>query len=114
MTVADYYAKMRGYADEMASAGNPLSDEELVSYLLAGLDEEFNPVFTSVVARVGAITPGEVFSQLLSFEQHLRLQLGTNSGNSSSAMAASRGHGAPRSGGYGRGQDRVHGGFGRG
>uniref|UniRef100_A0A0E0DCG4 Retrotransposon gag domain-containing protein n=1 Tax=Oryza meridionalis TaxID=40149 RepID=A0A0E0DCG4_9ORYZ len=44
LSVAQYVNKMKGYADEMASAGRRLDDEELVSYILAGLDIEFNPV----------------------------------------------------------------------
>jgi hypothetical protein len=31
-TIAEYYAKMRGLADEMASAGRRLEDDEMVSY----------------------------------------------------------------------------------
>jgi hypothetical protein len=39
-TVAEYFAKMKTLADEMASTGKPLEDEELVSYILAGVDLE--------------------------------------------------------------------------
>jgi hypothetical protein len=42
--VTEYYSKMCGYANEMAMYGNPLDDEEFVSYLLAGLDEDFDPM----------------------------------------------------------------------
>jgi hypothetical protein len=37
---------MTQYADELATSGSPLRDDELVAYLLAGLNEEYNPVFT--------------------------------------------------------------------
>jgi hypothetical protein len=30
---------MKGLADELAAAGRPIHDEELVEYLLAGLDD---------------------------------------------------------------------------
>jgi hypothetical protein len=36
-TVAEYFVKMKGLADEMASVGRKLEDEELVSYILTGL-----------------------------------------------------------------------------
>jgi hypothetical protein len=74
LSISDYFAKMRSYADEMASAGAGLPDEELVSYILAGLDEDYNPVFTAIVARTDFVTPDDLYTQLLSFKQHLTLQ----------------------------------------
>jgi hypothetical protein len=50
-SVSDYYFKTCHYADDLAVSGTPLRDDELVAYLLTGLDEEYNLVFTSVVAR---------------------------------------------------------------
>lgn len=37
-TSTEYFTKMKGLADEMASTGKKLEDEKLVSYILAGLD----------------------------------------------------------------------------
>ena len=33
---------MKGYGDEMSSAGKPLDDEDMVSYLIAGLDKKYD------------------------------------------------------------------------
>jgi hypothetical protein len=41
--VAEFVSKMKTLADEMASAGKKLDDEELSSYILAGLYFEYNP-----------------------------------------------------------------------
>jgi hypothetical protein len=71
LSVVDYFVKMRSYVDEMVYAGNALTDEECVSYILTGLDEDYNPVFTAIVAHIDSVTPTEVYTQLLSFEQHL-------------------------------------------
>jgi hypothetical protein len=38
------------YVDEIAATGASLHDDELVTYILVGLDEYYNPVFTAVVA----------------------------------------------------------------
>jgi hypothetical protein len=89
------------YVDDLAASGNPLRDDELVAYLLAGLDEEFNPVLTAVVARVDPITPSGLYSQLLSFEHHTSLQSHSSPGGSSSAMAASHGRGLSGGRGFG-------------
>lgn len=68
MTVTEYVTKMRGLADEMESAGKKLDDEDLVSYILAGLDAEFNPLVSVISARVEPISVGELISQMTSFE----------------------------------------------
>jgi hypothetical protein len=75
LSVSDYYAKMSAYADELVTLGTPLHDDKFIAYLLAGLDEQFNPVFTAMVAQVDLIKPSELFSQLLSFENHTNLQV---------------------------------------
>jgi hypothetical protein len=63
----------------MASTRKQLDEEELCSYILAGLDFEYNSLVSSVVARVERITLGELYSQLLAFETRLDLQNGANS-----------------------------------
>jgi hypothetical protein len=49
--VAEYMLKMKTLADEMASAGKKLDDEELCSYILAGLNYEYNSIVSSIAAR---------------------------------------------------------------
>jgi hypothetical protein len=61
-TIADYFVKMKSLADEMASAGRKLEDEELVSYILIGLDLGFNPVVSAVAACVEPITVPELYA----------------------------------------------------
>jgi hypothetical protein len=61
MSVSKYIAKMKALTDEMASAGKKLDDEDLVSYILAGLDSDFDLVISTVSARVEAITVGELY-----------------------------------------------------
>jgi hypothetical protein len=43
MTAAAYYHKMKGYADTMASLGHPLTDEEILDYMLVGLGPSTSP-----------------------------------------------------------------------
>jgi hypothetical protein len=79
MTVAQYYGKMKGLVDEMAAAGKPLDNEELVMYICNGLDTEYNSLVSALVTRLEPITPSELYSQLLSFESRLELQLRSGS-----------------------------------
>lgn len=67
-TVAEYFTKMKALADEMVSIGKKLEDDELVSYILTGLDFDFNLVVSAVAARVESISIGELYTQLVSFE----------------------------------------------
>jgi hypothetical protein len=62
MTVTDYYTKMSNFVDDLAASGAPLHDDEFVVYLLASLDEEYNPVFTAIVARTDPISPSELYA----------------------------------------------------
>lgn len=39
---------MKLLADDMSSAGKPLDDEELVSYIFAGLDFDYNSMVSSI------------------------------------------------------------------
>jgi hypothetical protein len=61
---------MTQYADDLATSGSPLHDDELVTYLLIGFNEEYNLVFTDIVAHVDPISPSDLYAQLLSIEQH--------------------------------------------
>jgi hypothetical protein len=92
LSMAEYVAKMRSLADEIASAGK-IIDDELVSYILAGLDYDYNSIISALVARTELISVGEMFFQLLSFEQRMDL---LQSDSRSSANSANRGRGALR------------------
>jgi hypothetical protein len=63
----------------------------VVVYLLVGLNEDYNAVFTAIMARAGPISPSELYVQLMSFEQHTSLQVTNTPG--SSPMVASRNRG---------------------
>ena len=102
LSMAEYVAKMRSLADEIASAGKAIDDDELVSYILAGLDFDYNPIVSALVVRTEPISVGEMFSQLLSFEQRMDL---LQPDSRSSVNSANRGRGASR-GTRGRGRSR--------
>jgi hypothetical protein len=104
-TVTEYVGKMRTLLDEMAAAGKPIDDDELLTYILTGLDMEFNPVVTSLLAMKETITVSEAYSQLLAFETRMEILGSGHSG--SSANSANRG-------GRGGNGGRDRGGFNRG
>jgi hypothetical protein len=73
MSVAEYFGKMKALGDEMKAAGRHLDDEELVEYIITGLDEEYTPLVSARCARVEPISISELFSQLLNFETRVNL-----------------------------------------
>jgi hypothetical protein len=60
-TIAQYVGKMKALADNLASTGNKLDDEDLVRYILAGLDSDFEYIISAVVARVEPILVSELY-----------------------------------------------------
>jgi hypothetical protein len=67
-SVTEYFSKMSQYVDDLTASDSLLHDDEFVAYLLVGLDEEYNPVFTAIVTRVDPISPIDLYAQLLSFK----------------------------------------------
>nr|ABB46598.2 retrotransposon protein, putative, Ty1-copia subclass, expressed [Oryza sativa Japonica Group] len=93
LSVSNYISKMKTLADEMASAGKPLVDEELMGYVLVGLGDDYEPVVSSLVGKHEPVSIFEVYSQLLSFESRGKLrQIAANHGYSC-ANSAKRGGG---------------------
>ena len=87
MTTAAYFNKMRSIKDELAAAGKPVNDDEVVSHILNGLDYDYNPFVSSMLSRVEPISLSDLLSQLLSYD--LRLDMYQEGGQyQSSAKAA--------------------------
>ncbi|XP_037416822.1 uncharacterized protein LOC119279819 [Triticum dicoccoides] len=109
MSMAEYLGKIKTLTDEVTCTASALSDPEIISKILAGLDMEYSPVVSALAARVEPITVPEFHSQLLSFDTRLTL-LHDGDLRQSSSYSASRGRGrgrghqgGNRGGGRGRG-----------
>ena len=73
MTAAAYYAKVKALGDELAAAGRPMQDDELVTFILAGLDFDYNPLMSTVLGRTTPISLSDLYSQLLAYDARLQL-----------------------------------------
>jgi hypothetical protein len=103
-TTAQYFAAVKAITDELAAAGRPMEEDEVVEYLLAGLDDPYNPLFAAIGANPDhKVTVAELYAQLDSYDNHMRLLIGTDGDvGKSSANTASRGrNGGGRRGGRG-------------
>jgi hypothetical protein len=67
-TCIAYYAQMKGFRDEMATTGKHLDEEEVICYILLGLEHESNPFVEAFVAKTEPRTLNDLFSQLLTAE----------------------------------------------
>jgi hypothetical protein len=106
MTSAAFFAKMKGFADELAAARKIVPDDELVSFILAGLGGEYN----TVVAKK-PMTVVELFSHIQNYEQRQEMLRLSDEGFETSANAASRfnNHGGYRPRNYSSGRDERRG-----
>lgn len=102
---------MRSLSDELAAAGKPLGDGELVSYIIAALDMEYQPLVSALDARTTPVSLDDLFAMISNFDQRVALYQGGHYGGGfkSSANAAMRGRGGG-SRHRGRGRGRHNGG----
>jgi hypothetical protein len=73
LIVTEYLAKMQGLGNDMAVTGKLLDDEDLIQYILAELDEDYDSVVNSILAHPQIITISALVAQMLSFEARVDL-----------------------------------------
>ena len=89
MSAAAFMHKMKGFADTMAAAGAPITDDELVDHLLTGLGSAYNAIAANYTVGNKSVSYSEFYSHVLSFEA-LQAQQAQAEGWSSSVNAVMR------------------------
>jgi hypothetical protein len=89
LTAAEYMHKMKALADTMAAAGAPVSNDELVDYIITGLGSAYRAIAASLTLNNRSVPYAEFYSSVLSFEA-LEAQQSQAEEWSSSANVASR------------------------
>jgi predicted component of type VI protein secretion system len=74
LSVVAYFSTMRGYADEMDVARNSLDNDDVVSYILNGLDADYNSLVEHVNGMTNSISPETLYSCMLDTEAQLATQ----------------------------------------
>jgi hypothetical protein len=74
MLVLVYFSTMRGYVDEMAATGKALDDDNIVSYILNGLDADYNSLIEHANGMTDPISPETLYACLLDTEARLVVQ----------------------------------------
>ena len=111
MSSTAYISKMKSLGDELAAAGCPVSDPEMVDYVLAGLNRDYDPVVAAIGAVKTSINVDELFAQIAAFDQRMEMLGDGEGGFNTSTNLAYRGRGQYRSraracGTRGRGRGR--------
>lgn len=55
-TMVEYFAKMKSFANTLGSIGQKLIDEEIISYMLAGLRQDYDALVTSICTIIDPMT----------------------------------------------------------
>jgi hypothetical protein len=98
MTTSEFLSKMQGFADDLIAAGHPLTDRQLVSYILAGLGADYNALVAALGVATTPITLSLLFSHLHAYDQRQLMLNGPSPPEfETSANAAAR-QWRPRSG----------------
>ena len=93
-----YFGRMRSLAGELAAARRPLEEDELLSFIIAGLDLDYNSVVSALDARTEPVTVDFLYSAVCNFDQRVELftgGVGGTGGFKSSANLAARRGGPP-------------------
>lgn len=101
LSAAAYMHKMKSFADAMAAAGSPVTNDELVDYIVIGLGSAYNSITATLTFGDKSIPYDEFYSAILSYESLQAQQAQAEGGWSSSANATQRGYGAPYGAPYG-------------
>ncbi|KAK1618986.1 hypothetical protein QYE76_024503 [Lolium multiflorum] len=71
LSVTLYFNKISALADTLASIGQPLRPEEFISYVLNGLDDDYDSLVENITGRPIPIQPRELYARMLATEQRL-------------------------------------------
>jgi hypothetical protein len=63
-SIADYYQKFQAFTDTLSSIGQPLTYVQMQSFLLGGLESEYDPFLTSVATWIKPLSVEEIYSHL--------------------------------------------------
>ena len=90
LTASAYMQKMKAFADAMAAAGAPVSDDELVDYIITGLGPVYNSITASLTVGNQLVAYTDFYLHVLSFESLQAQQAQATEEWASSVNAAMR------------------------
>jgi hypothetical protein len=92
MSATVYLNKIQILADTLASIGQPLCPSEFQSFVINGLDDEYDSLFEAVNNRDEPMRPRDLYARLLSTEQRLEARRADDVYSDAFANAVARAH----------------------
>nr|BDI54597.1 SH3 domain-containing protein C23A1.17-like [Triticum aestivum] len=71
LSVTTFFNKVKTLADTLSSIRKPLRDEEFTSFILNGLDEDYDSLVENINGRDTPMPPRDLYARLLNTEQRL-------------------------------------------
>ena len=71
LSMTKYFTKLKTVIDGLALAGSPVSDIDLITHLITGLDHYYYPVVVYIEANMSNMDLSEAYSMLLTHEARL-------------------------------------------
>ncbi|XP_035546145.1 uncharacterized protein LOC118348484 [Juglans regia] len=71
MTANAYFLSIKRMADELALAGQPLKSDDIITYVLAGLGQEYDSLASTITSRPDPVNLEELYSLLLIYESRI-------------------------------------------
>ena len=71
MSAKDFFLSIKRMADDLALAGQPLKNEEILTYVLAGLGQEYDSLVSTITSRSDEVPLEELYSMLLFSEARI-------------------------------------------
>lgn len=90
LSIADYIAKMKTFADALGAAGQPVVERDLAMYILEGLSSEYDPVVVNLTSHpniAGRVMLQNAQFLLISYKARMEQQSAVASLNTNNAMA---------------------------
>lgn len=75
LSITDYFMKAKKMSNSLVVARCPLSDDDLIMYVLNGFDKSFDPVIIHVQSRLGFIDYNKVMSLMLTQESKMEQRI---------------------------------------
>ncbi|KAK1604283.1 hypothetical protein QYE76_027956 [Lolium multiflorum] len=98
-SITDYFNKMAGLADTLASIGQPLRSEDFTTYVLNGLDDDYDNLVENISGRDDPLPRRELYSRLLGREQRVKVKHASPSFSAANAAARGKPQKPPMAGG---------------
>lgn len=115
LSMVDYFTKIRLNADQLAAAGRPMRDKDIIAAVITGLDSDYEPLITAATTRLDVMSLGEFYSHAIAFERRCEYNAARlhqhPSGSSVNFVARDKNGNNNNSRGKGRGNCGDHGGY---